>query len=61
MSNHKNHYFYHLCGTEKGSSGGPILNVTNYRVIGMHKGTKKEDNYNIGVFMKFGINDFINK
>ena len=61
VNNHKNYFFNHLCSTEKGSSGGPILNIKNYRVIGMHKGTNKEDNNNIGVFMKFGINDFINK
>ena len=28
----------HLCSTEPGSSGSPILNLSNFKVIGVHKG-----------------------
>ena len=27
----------HLCDSSRGSSGGPILNKTNFQVIGIHK------------------------
>ena len=53
--------FKHLCSTESGSSGGPILKITSNSeilVIGVHKvGTKK--NYNKGLFLKYPLNDFI--
>ena len=53
--------FNHLCCTEKGSSGGPILNIKNNRVMGIHIAGKIGDNYNIGLFMKYGIKEFINR
>jgi hypothetical protein len=33
----KTYNFRHLCLTEKGSSGSPILNLLNNKVIGVHK------------------------
>ena len=51
--------FSSICNIEKDSSGGPILNLGNNRVIGIYKG-KKEDNNNIGLFIKYGINKFLN-
>jgi len=36
--NEKNYYIGHLCSTSGGSSGGPLLNLNNYKVIGVHKG-----------------------
>ena len=33
----KKYNFGHLCSTRKGSSGSPILNLTNNKVIGIHK------------------------
>ncbi len=41
----------HLCNTQKGSSGGPILSSLTNKVIGIHKGFIKEG-YNIGTFLK---------
>ena len=33
------HDFIHYCTTEHGSSGSPILNLSNYKIIGIHKQT----------------------
>ena len=55
----KEYNFNHLCCTEKGSSGSPIINIINNKVIGIHKAAKK--NYNIGLFINYAIEDFINK
>lgn len=48
----------HLCSTESGSSGSPILNLSNFKVIGVHRGSSLEDS-NIGIFFKFTIEDFL--
>ena len=55
--------FKHCCNTNFGSSGSPILNLSNNKVIGIHKGaiTIYNDNYNIGRFLNNPINDFIKK
>ena len=42
----------HRCETHEGSSGAPILNISNYKIIGIHKGTFKNYNYNNGTFIK---------
>ena len=51
----------HICPTEHGSSGSPILNLNNYKVIGAHKGTKEGKNWNLGTILKSPIDDFINE
>ena len=33
----------HLCDTKPGSSGSPLINSTNYKVIGFHKVEVQED------------------
>ena len=43
--------------SENEPSGYPILNLNNYKVIGVHKGQKEEDNLNIGIFIKSAIDD----
>ena len=43
----------HLCNTENESAGSPILSLNNLKVIGIHIGTKKNDKYNLGTFMKY--------
>ena len=57
-----NHKIIHLCNTKPGSSGSPILNIKNNKLIGIHKGSPKKDfkNYNIGIFLKNAFIDFIN-
>ena len=50
----------HLCNTEPGSSGGPILSLLTNKIIGIHKGCikKKSKNiFNIGTFLKFPLNE----
>ena len=48
--------FLHSCSTEEGSSGSPILNSKN-KVIGIHRGSLKNKNFNYGTFMNFLIQD----
>lgn len=50
----------HTCITEDGSSGSPILNLSNNKVIGIHKKATKY-NFNVGTFLKAPIIDFQNK
>ena len=50
----------HLCNTEPGSSGGPILSLLTNKIIGIHKGCIKkysENIFNIGTFLKFPLNE----
>ena len=54
----KEYEFIHHCNTEKGSSGSPILDIKNNKIIGIHKGTK--NNYNLGSFINYPIKEFIN-
>ena len=51
----------HTCSTENGPSGSPILNLSNNKVIGIHKQSSKNFNYNIGTCLKFPLNDFFEK
>ena len=44
----------HFCETHHGSSGSPIINLNNHKVLGIHKGAG-EHNYNIGTFLKIPI------
>ena len=50
----------HLCPSEKGSSGSPIINLLNYKVIGVHKGSKESisTNYNLGTLIKGPLEEF---
>ena len=54
----------HLCHTEPGSSGGPILSRMTNKVIGIHKGSIVKYGkcaYNIGTFLKFPLNELKNQ
>jgi len=50
--------FLYSSVTSEGSLGAPILNFTNYKVIGVHKGSKENININIGTIMKYLIYEF---
>ena len=48
---------HHFCNTNKGSSGAPILNLDNNKVIGVQQGFEPE--YKKGIFLKCPINEFL--
>jgi len=49
---------YHLCESNDGSSGAPILNLENFSVIGIHVGKKKNFTANLGIVLKPIIDKF---
>jgi len=54
-----NYEFYHKCSTDIGSSGAPVFNIYNNKVIGLHKQGNIEFNENIGTFLSYPIKEFI--
>ena len=54
------YYIQHLCNTQSCSSGSPILNLSNNKVIGIHKGTiknkDKKAKFNLGILLKYPLN-----
>ena len=56
-----NYDIIHVCSTDNGSSGSPILNLENKKVVGIHK----QDSFNVnsykGTLLKYPLNDFIKK
>ena len=57
-----NYTIRHLCRSNPGSSGGPIMNLENTRVIGIHKGAAKDgNNWNLGTLIKEPIEIFKDK
>ena len=62
-SNDNNFDIEHKCNTLHGSSGGPILNLSTLKVIGLHKGAvnlKNRVKVNIGTLLKFPLNELKN-
>ena len=47
----------HLCNTEGGSSGSPILSAMTNKIIGIHRGWHKKYNYNYGTFLKYPLSE----
>ena len=57
-----NYTILHKCNTDSGSSGCPILNLTNYKVIGFHKGASKTKlKSNFGTLIKEPLKIFNEK
>ena len=52
-----NSQIIHLCSTEEGSSGSPIINSDNYKRIGIYRGATKK-NFNLGTFIRNPIEEF---
>ena len=52
--------FNHYCSTTKGSSGSPILNLSNNKVVGIHKLSSNEE-FNMGAFLYYPLKEFIDK
>ena len=50
----------YLCSTFDGSSGSPILNLKNKKVLGVHKACSNNFNINKGTFLKAPIIEFLN-
>ena len=59
LNNIDKFYISHNCRIDIGSSGSPILNLKNNKVIGIQN--KGSINYNIGTLLKFPLKDFISK
>ena len=51
----------HYCYTYRGSSGSPILNLKNNKIIGIHKEGSAHFKINFGTYLKDPINEFKNK
>lgn len=56
LNNHEIQYF---CYTDGGSYGSPILNLQNYKVIGMHLESSKNKCDNKGILLKYPIQEYI--
>ena len=48
----------HKCNTDGGSSGSPILSLKNNKLIGIHLGPSKLDDFNKGTLIIFAIKEF---
>jgi surface protein len=59
--NADNNEIGHYCTTNKGSSGAPIINLENNKVIGIHKASSEKFNFNLGTFLKNPINEFFSQ
>ena len=53
-----NYTIQHKCNTKTGSSGCPIINLSNFKVIGIHKGTRKISKCNFGTLLREPLNLF---
>ena len=49
---------YHICNTDNGSSGSPILSLSNNKLIGIHYGSSKNFDINKGILIIYAIIDF---
>jgi len=53
----KSGIFYHTANTNPGSSGAPIILISNLFLIGIHKGFSEPEQKNVGIFFKYIINN----
>ena len=56
-----NYNITHLCSTDKGSSGSPILNALTNKIIGIHKGANNNHNFNKGNLLIYPLKEFISQ
>ena len=54
----KKYNFNHKCCTRGGSSGSPILNIKNNKLIGIHKESNNKQ-FNRGLFLNYAIKEYI--
>ena len=50
---------FHLCNTDSGSSGGPIILLNSLKVIGFNIGSTMKSEENMGILIKYPIHEFI--
>ena len=50
--------FRHLCNTKAVSSGAPILNLKTNKIVGIHCGQYKLEDFNSGIFLVEPIKEF---
>jgi hypothetical protein len=50
----------HLCSTESGAGGGPIININTNKVIGIHAGGNSNKRVNCGYLLKDIIEEYSN-
>ena len=53
-----NYKIEYISTTDKGSSGSPIFNVLNYKIIGIHNADHQKFKFKIGTVLKYPINEF---
>ena len=53
-----NYYINHLCKWDRLSSGGPLINYNNNKVIGILSEYGMDNKYNTGIFIKEPIETF---
>ena len=56
-----NYIIEHYCNSDFGSSGGPLISLDSFKVIGIHKGASEIGNWNLGTLIKKPIEEFLNK
>ena len=56
----KKYNFIHYSSTDYGSSGAPILNLENNKIIGIHKQRTVNMEYNVGSLLYYPLKEFIN-
>ena len=61
ISSLTDYHINHLCQTENGSSGSPILSLETFKIVGIHKGAASNFKFNIGIFIKNVIKKFHNQ
>ena len=57
--NEDNYTIQHLCNSNECSSGAPLININNQKVIGFDNEVDTVESYNIGIFLKEPIEKFI--
>ena len=55
----KDFEIFHDCKTANGSAGGPLINLLNHKVIGMHKARMHRKDFKIGTLIKEPLENFM--
>ena len=58
-NNDNNSDFKYLISMLIDDSIAPILNLSNYKIIGIHHNSDKEKNYNLGLFLNKALKQFM--